>query len=203
MPSFPLMIDLRNKQVIIVGGGPIAERKIQPLLTSGALLTVVSPEVTPAIEALAREEKLTWREKNASPGDVEKAFFLIAAADKEINEKISRAAPENCLINNVSDGEKGNTAFPAIVRRGRLTIAVSTGGASPKAARRIKQELEETYGESYGQYMDFLHEVRLLLKRSDLADADRHRWLDEVTSPVYLAPEKQRAVLDRLEKLLS
>ncbi|TVP84727.1 MAG: NAD(P)-binding protein [Alkalicoccus sp.] len=203
MPSFPLMIDLRNKQVIIIGGGPIAERKIQPLLTSGAFLTVVSPEVTPVIEALALDKKITWRNKKADPEDVEKAFFVIAAADRETNEKISSAAPENCLINNTADGEKGNTAFPSHVRRGRLTIAVSTGGASPKAARKIKQELEKTYGEPYEQYMDFLYEVRLLLKASNLPESDKHWWLEEVTSPEYLSPEKQSDVLHRLEKLLS
>ncbi len=175
--SYPIMVDITNKQVVVVGGGKVAERKIRGLQEANANVIVVAPEVTEYIQQLANGGALVWRKKYFSPGDLEDAFLIIAATNnREVNEAVAQAAQPYQLINVVDAPTQSNFYVPSIVRRGKLTIAVSTEGASPTLAKKICQEIDEMYDEDYGNYIDFLYECRQYILRN-VSDSDKKQQL--------------------------
>ncbi|TEB10708.1 precorrin-2 dehydrogenase/sirohydrochlorin ferrochelatase family protein [Pelotomaculum propionicicum] len=151
-------LDLENKRCLIVGGGSVAQRKAVTLLECGALVHLVSPEVTPLIEELARQGKISHRRGCYESSDLEGMFLVIGASGREdVNRQVADdCLSRNLIVNIVDDPNKGNFFVPATVRRGALEIAVSTGGKSPLLARKIREELEKTYGEQYGEFLDML-----------------------------------------------
>lgn len=159
--GYPIMLNVANQHVVVIGGGKVAERKIHGLLEAKAKITVVAPEVTAGIQQLAAAGALVWRQKTFSPDDLDEAWVVIAATnDRDVNKAVAKAAKPYQLINIADDPERSNFHVPAVVRRGRLTIAVSTGGASPTVAQQIRRRLEEMYDEEYERYVDFLYECR-------------------------------------------
>lgn len=160
------MLNVANQHVVVIGGGKVAERKIHGLLEAKAKITVVAPEVTAGIQQLAAAGALVWRQKTFSPDDLDEAWVVIAATNnRDVNEAVAKAAKPYQLINIVDDPERSNFHVPAIVRRGKLAIAVSTGGASPTVAQQIRRQLEELYDDDYGRYIDFLYECRQFILR--------------------------------------
>jgi precorrin-2 dehydrogenase/sirohydrochlorin ferrochelatase len=165
--GYPVMLNIANQHVVVVGGGKVAERKIYGLLEAKAKITVVAPTITTGIQQLAADKKLIWRQKTFSPDDIVGAFIVIAATnDRDVNEAVANAVQPYQLLNIVDDPERSNFHVPAVIRRGRLTIAVSTGGASPTIAQQIRRQLEELYDDDYGRYIDFLYECRQWILRN-------------------------------------
>ncbi|WP_010531885.1 NAD(P)-binding protein [Lentibacillus jeotgali] len=202
MAGIPLMIDLTDKHVIVVGGGAVAERRIRATLEGGANLTVISPEITEGIHSLWLDGDLTWRKKRVAPGDLADAFLVIAATnDVQVNQSIVQASPSNALINDASDAEKGDLAFPSFFKRGLLSISVSTNGASPMLAAKIKQDLQAAYDNSYTDYVDFLYECRKQLKQSALSKHEQRLILQAILSDKFLNKEHQQKGLDWLAGL--
>lgn len=164
--GYPIMLNVANQSVLVVGGGKVAERKIYGLLEAKAKITVVAPTITTGIEQLVADKKLIWRQKTFSPDDMKEAWIVIAATNnRAVNEAVAKAAKPYQLINIADDPERSNFHVPAVVRRGRLTIAISTGGASPTIAQQIRRRLEELYDDDYGRYIDFLYECRQWILR--------------------------------------
>jgi precorrin-2 dehydrogenase / sirohydrochlorin ferrochelatase len=164
--GYPIMLNVANQHVVVIGGGKVAERKIHGLLEAKAKITVVAPAITAGIQQLVAARALVWRQKAFSPDDIEKAWIVIAATnDRDVNKAVAKAAKPYQLINIVDDPERSNFHVPAIVRRGKLAIAVSTGGASPTVAQQIRRQLEELYDDDYGRYIDFLYECRQFILR--------------------------------------
>ena len=149
----------------------MAERKITGLLECGARVTVIAPNVTNLIRETAESGTITWERRGYLRGDAASAFLVIAATgSQDVNRQVEREAEANGrLVNVVNDQDAGNLIVPAMVRRGRLNIAVSTSGASPLIAKRLRQELETAFGDEYAAYLDLLAAVRqrLLLEESD------------------------------------
>ncbi|MFC0297663.1 precorrin-2 dehydrogenase/sirohydrochlorin ferrochelatase family protein [Geobacillus jurassicus] len=204
--GYPVILQLRGRRAVVVGGGNVAARKIHGLLEAGADVVVIAPEAAPDIEALAAKEAIVWKRKRFDPNDLAGAFLVIAAtSDREVNEAVARAAEPGQLLNIVDDPERCDFHVPAVIRRGPLMISVSTGGASPALARRIRRELEEQYGDKYGPYLEFLRQARDMVLR-EVADAEGRkrlfralaadsfrqsgRWEEEFTR--LLAKEKER-----------
>ncbi|MGG1401466.1 NAD(P)-binding protein [Bacillus salipaludis] len=159
--SYPIMLNLEGKKAVIVGGGKVAERKIFGLLNTGAEISVISPEVTEEIQRLVTEGKVSWHCRAFSAEDLAETPLVFAATnDMEINQLVKAAAGPHQLITIADDPEGSDFHVPAMVRRGRLNIAVSTGGASPILASRIRSGLEEQFDESYESYLEFLFTVR-------------------------------------------
>jgi len=157
---YPILLNLQGKKCIVVGGGKVAERKALSLLKSGAKITVISPECTVRL----KKENLTGRIKYISRryknGDLKNAFLVIAATDAgETNRKISEDAPY--LVNVVDMPLLCNFIVPSVVRRGPLTIAVSTSGVSPSLARTIKKELEGLYGREFEKHLNYIKKIRV------------------------------------------
>ena len=163
MPDrYMISLDLSGKECLVVGGGQVAERKVRSLLECGARVRVVSPEISGGLKSLAEEGGISYRRGYYRAADLEGIFLVIGSTDRE---EVNRQVAEDCasrglLVNIVDDPTKGNFFVPAVVRRGALTIAVSTGGKSPLLARRIREELEKTYGPHYEEFLDILGELR-------------------------------------------
>jgi precorrin-2 dehydrogenase / sirohydrochlorin ferrochelatase len=165
---YPIHLHLKGRKVTVIGGGKIAERKIRGLLETGALVEIISPDITLTIQELIKSYPIEWKQKSYSDEDVSDAFMIIAATnDRSVNLSIARAY-QNKLVNIADDPEASNFLIPSVVKRGKLVISVSTGGASPILSTRIRAKLEEDFDERYEKYLDFLHMKRqFILKNVD------------------------------------
>lgn len=163
----PLLIDVKNKNVLIVGGGKIALRRLILFLEEGALVTVVSPVAAPEIIELSKLNQINWLEKKVEITDLQHAFIIIAATnDSTINEWIAENVSENQLVNVVSSAEKGNVTVPKSVKKGRLTLAVSTNGASPRLASQICDQLSTQFDDRFIKELDQLYVNRVIKKNN-------------------------------------
>ena len=163
MPLFPIFLDLRGKKVLIVGGGHVALRKAERLAPYGASITAVAPEFAPGFAALSG---VTALERRFQPGDVDGAALVIAATDDaELNAAVSElCAWEGIPVNVVDDLALCSFVVPALVRRGELSVGISTGGASPSAAQYIRRLVEEQVPGGFEEILDFLAARRAQLK---------------------------------------
>lgn len=177
----PFMLDLNKKNVIIIGGGKVAERRIFILLETGANLTVISPEVTENIQMLSERGRLQWKKKAFEEDDILNAFLVVIATNNpKVNNLVHVIAPEHMLMNDATDAKRGNIHFPTTIKRGRLTISIATNGASPMLTKKIKQELESYFPEKFSEYVDFLYECRELLKKTPLSKEEQHAILKKL-----------------------
>lgn len=163
----PLHIDVTNKKVLIVGGGKIATRRLQTFLDEGATVRVVSPEVSPEIFKLAKAGVIQWEQKEVTVEDLISPSIIIAATNyPEINEWIAEKASEHQLVNVVSQAEKGNVTIPKFVKKGRLTLSVSTNGANPLLAKQICEQLGGQFDEEFIAELNRMYEERKNKKRN-------------------------------------
>ena len=199
---YPLTVRVNEKRVVVIGGGKVAGFKIIPLLKQGADIVVISPELDANLVKLVEEKKIRWYQREYEKSDIKSAFLVVAASsDSILNEQVPEDAAENQLVNVITKPESGNVHFPAAIHRGLLNIAVSTGGASPKLAKKIRDDIANKYDETYESYLDFLYEVRLKLKDLQLEKRERNILLQEVLKSVYVQNEgKRESFLRELEE---
>lgn len=199
--TYPIMLDLTNKQVVVIGGGKVAERKIRGLIEAKANVVVVAPEITALIQRLVDEGALVWRKKCFSREDIKEAFLIIAATNERgVNESVAQAARPHQLINVVDNPTQSNFYVPSTVRRGKLTIAVSTGGASPILAAKIRREIAEKYDENYENYIDFLYECRQYILRNVSDSKKKQQLLQVITDESFRKTENWEEEFQKLFK---
>lgn len=159
---YPVMLNLKGKKCTVVGGGKIALRKIKGLVEGGARVKVVSPKLTPELEQIKKEGKITHVCRQYRKEDVENSFLVIGATQKrKVNEKIATEAKEKgSLVNIVDSPFLCNFFVPSFLKRGRLTISISTEGASPFLSKKVGEELERIYGEEYETFLDWMEQIR-------------------------------------------
>jgi precorrin-2 dehydrogenase / sirohydrochlorin ferrochelatase len=158
---YPIFLDVKGRSAVIIGGGKVAARKAAGLLEEGAKITVVSPALAPELQHFLKEGQITWVQKTFSPDDLMNAFLVFAATNsREINLQVKIAAKDGQLVNIADAPDASDFQIPSNVKRGKLTIAISTSGASPTLARKIRRDLEQKYDESYQEAVDFLHRCR-------------------------------------------
>ena len=148
MMRYPLLVDLASRRVLVVGGGPVASRKIEGLHAVGADITVIAPQVVPAIAEAAAAGSVSWLARPASVDDVDRGagwrLVVTATDDATLNLDIARTADVNgVLVNNVTASDGGPAAVPAVHRDGPVTLAVATGGISPGAAAWLRDRLAD------------------------------------------------------------
>ena len=178
MPAhYPVYLNLTGKKCLVFGGGPIAEDKIAKLQSTGAQVTIVSPTVTPNLQAWAHRGDFQWQPREYQAGDMEGAFLSIAATnDRQVNHEIFQEAERlGVLINVVDDPEQGTFIAPAVVRRGQVTLAISTGGASPALARKLREALTEAAVLEWADLARVLSLARKVVKKRGLT-VDPQRW---------------------------
>lgn len=179
---YPLYLYIDGQRVVVVGGGRVAQRKVRTLLAHGAQVTVVAPQVTDEIRALAGEGRVAWVPREYRDGDLAGARLVFSTTDdRAIDEAVAAEAQRCNIFANVADVPDLCTAVvPSIMQRGRLQIAVSTQGASPGTARDIRRALEDEYPAWWEPYLDLLAQVRALIKQRVAGPAS-------VRTPLYAA----------------
>ena len=201
---YPLFADLDGRRCVVVGGGMVAQRKVTTLLGCGAEVTVISPTLTRRLAALVHQGRVRGMRRRVRPGDLRGAWLVIAATDEPaINELVSRAATRARIFTNVVD-QKPLCSFiaPAIFRRGLLTIAVSTGGASPALAKQLRRNFAVTIGVDYSRMLRLLKSLRGAAKRQLPTHHDRKRYFDRLVSGrVFSLVRQGRAKAARQEAL--
>jgi precorrin-2 dehydrogenase/sirohydrochlorin ferrochelatase len=193
MKTYPVFTLIVDRPCLVVGGGGVGERKVLDLLEAGARVTLVSPDLTPALAALAAKGAIRHLQEDFQEEQVAGMALVIGATDDmAVNARVSAAAQARGIMVNIVDQPHLCTFIvPAQVRRGELTLAISTGGASPALARKIREELEHHFGPEYGPYLALLQAVRtrvLELRRGDPANKVLFKRL--VDSPLLPALSK-------------
>jgi precorrin-2 dehydrogenase/sirohydrochlorin ferrochelatase len=176
-----MMMNIHGKGVVVVGGGNVARRKVAALLEHGALITVVSPALDPALANLADQARITAIRRPFNDEDLDgyprPVLVFGATGDNEVNVKVYRAATERNIPCNIVDVPALCTFIvPAVVRRGDFAIAVTTGGASPALARRVREDLEKSYGPEYAAMTTLLARLREIALQ-DGASSNEHAKL--------------------------
>jgi precorrin-2 dehydrogenase/sirohydrochlorin ferrochelatase len=165
---YPLMADLTGKSCVIIGGGQVAERKAESLIDAGARVILVSPVCSPQIERWIQSGTVLVLRDYYRGGmqEIRDALLVFAATDsRAVNEAVCQEAKALGKLVSVADHTMGSSFIvPAVVRRGKLVIAISTGGASPAVAKKIRRELEQAFGQEYEVYLELLQELRLLIQ---------------------------------------
>ncbi len=166
MAYYPLFLDLTGRPCVVIGGGPVAERKVEGLLAVGASVTVVSPSLCPALEALARERRIRHVGREYAPGDLAGyQLAFVATDDSEVNQAVSREGQARGVwVNAADDPAHCDFILPSVLRRGDLVVAVATGGASPALSRAVREELEAYFTQDYAALAEVVAEVRRELK---------------------------------------
>lgn len=161
---YPVFLNLTGKKCLVVGGGRIAERKCISLIKAGAKVTVVSPELTARLEAYQKKGLINHLARSYRSSDLKAAFIVIAAtSSEEANARVfsdAAASATDKLLNVADNPALCNFIVPSVVKRGLLTIAISTGGASPAIAKAIRKELRELYGPEFSRYLMKVNKVR-------------------------------------------
>ncbi|TPV46338.1 NAD(P)-binding protein [Bacillus dicomae] len=199
---YPLTVRVEKKRVVVIGGGKVAGFKIIPLVKQGADTVVISPDLDANLVKLVEEKKIRWYQREYEKSDIKDAFLVVAASsDAVLNEQVAEDSAENQLVNVITNPESGNVHFPAAIHRGLLNVAVSTGGASPKLAKKIRDDIANKYDEAYEVYLDFLYEVRIKVKELPIEKRQRNILLQEVLKSIYVQSEQKRELfLQELER---
>lgn len=184
---YPVYIELRDQPCVVIGGGKIAEGKVDGLLAAQAIVTVISPELTVHLQELVNRKQITYLSRIYQPGDLTGAFMVICATDQpEINHQVSQEATANHqLVNVVDDTPRCNFIAPSILRKGDLTIAISTSGKAPALAVRLKERLQRELGPEYERFLELAGELREPLARR-IPDFETRKalWYELVDSEV-------------------
>lgn len=205
---YPVFLKLAGRQCLVVGGGQVAERKVAGLLDCGAVVRVVSPVITPLLSEMAGAGRISWRQGEFSLSDLEGVFLSIVATD---STAVNRAIAEECsrrgiLVNVVDDPEHADFFVPAVVRRGSLQIAISTGGKSPYLARKIREDLENIYSPVFEPFLDYLGKIRQRLLIGEPDPERRNEILTQLVDDETLNLLKQgqlEQAKERVKRCLS
>jgi uroporphyrin-III C-methyltransferase / precorrin-2 dehydrogenase / sirohydrochlorin ferrochelatase len=187
MRYYPVLLDLADRECVVVGGGTIAEGKIGPLVAAGARVTVVAPVLTPVLAVQLRAGRFAHVAREYRRGDLAGAFLVIAATDDaEMNHAVhAEAVAAGALINVVDDPPYCGFILPSVLRRGDLTVAVSSAGHAPALAVRVRERLEREIGDEYGRFLELAAEIRAPLAEA-IRDFERRKgiWYRLVDSDV-------------------
>ena len=167
---YPIMLNIQGEKCVIVGGGKVALRKAKMLLECGAKVTVISPALHQDLVRLAQDKAIRLIKRDYKPGDLDGTVIVIAATDaEEINRSVAHEAKKRgILVNVVDDPGESDFIVPSFLRRGDLTIAISTGGTSPALAKKIRTKLEQDFGKEYGLLLPLIGEVRSTVKEKEI-----------------------------------
>jgi precorrin-2 dehydrogenase len=183
-PLYIACLILKDRPCLVVGGGEIGLEKVEGLLACGADVTLVSPEAVPALASYAEEGSIRWEGREYRASDLEGRFLVVAATGAtEVNIAVHEDAERRQMLVNVVDVPPFcNFILPAIVRTGPLAIAISTSGASPALAKRLKREIAESFGEPYARLAVILNEERGWAKDTLPTYQDRKQFFESIVN---------------------
>ena len=183
-PFYIACLRLSGRRCLVIGGGEVALEKVEGLLACDADVTVVAPEAHPELSQLALEGSIRWERREYDPGDLDGSFLAIAATDDtDVNIRVYEDAEDRAMLVNVVDVPPlCNFILPAIVRTGPLAIAISTAGASPALAKRMKREIGELFGEPYALLAILLNDARGWAKGTLPTYQDRKEFFESIVN---------------------
>lgn len=207
MKHFPIFLSLKGKTCVIIGGGSVAERKVESLLNAEAAVTVVSPQLSPQLSYLSAEKQIKHLNRCYQSQDIDQAFLVIAATDQtEVNRTIAADADkQNIPVNVVDDIKLCSFIVPSVLDRSPVTVAVSTGGASPVLARQLRMKLETMIPSSCGELAALTEQYRERVKQKFATIEERKAFWENVLkgTPAELVYAGQlQAARDLLDQLL-
>ena len=190
---YPVMLNLENKRVLIVGGGEVAAKKTKMLLGQNAKICVVSPSLSQLMHTYYMNGNIEWVNREFNSNDTKNAFLVIAATNnRNVNECVLESCNENQLVN-IVDSPKDSTFYNmAYFERGKLKIAISTEGASPMLAKQIKSDLTDFFDESYEEYLKFLLTAREKIKLLVNDENRKHLLLQDLLHEKYRKDVQER-----------
>ena len=183
-PFYIACLKLEGRKCLVVGGGDVGLEKVEGLLACNGEVTLVAPEAIEPLRALADEGSIRWERREYEPGDLEGTFMVIAAtSDTDVNIGVYEDAERRAMLVNVVDVPPlCNFILPAIVRTGPLAIAISTAGASPALAKRIRDQIADEYGEPYARLAIMLNDVRGWAKGTLPTYGDRKAFFESIVN---------------------
>ncbi|MCZ7644765.1 MAG: bifunctional precorrin-2 dehydrogenase/sirohydrochlorin ferrochelatase [Planctomycetota bacterium] len=198
--GYPVYLDLRETPVLVVGGGAVAARKVRELARCGARITLVAPKVH---SALARRKGLALKRRGFRTSDLRGARLVFAATDDPaLNARLAKLARGRGLWCNVAaPPETGDLTLPAVVRRGRLSVAISTGGVSAAAAKALREELERRLDPGWGPFLALLEARRARIKRRVPDPAARRKLLQALGSPRWVRELRRRGCAETARRM--
>jgi len=208
-PYYPIFLNISGKRCVVVGGGEVALRKVKALLEHEASVEVISPDLCPGLSQLAKSRAIQVLQRSYDGGDLQGAFIAIAATDdgKTNSQVVEEARAKGVLVNVVDDSEHSDFIVPSQLRRGDITIAVSTAGKSPALAHKIRARLEKDFGAEYASLALLIGEVRAELKRQGIK-ASGHSWQEAIDLDVLIellragqSKQAKATLLANLERL--
>ncbi len=194
MPYYPILVDLQGKDVLVIGGGTVAQRKIETLLEYGAVVKLISRQLTPTLNRYLEKGKIKFLDEEFRANYLDGIFMVVASTDDaSLNHRISQeAGKKGLLINAVDQPSDCNFIVPAILRRGDLLIAVSTSGKSPALAKKVRVDLEDQFGLEYGTLLVIMGNLRKeILSRGLSQDENSRIFHDIVDSHILEAIRRE------------
>ena len=188
MRYYPIFMDLRGQRCVVVGGGGVAERQVRSLWRAGAMVHVISPDLTPGLALLAAKNRIKITPRTYREGDLGRPLLVFAATDdlaaqKQIREHAARAGAH---VTSVGSRVHSTFLVPASFEQGDLQVAISTSGASPALARRLRRHLQVTIGREYRPYVRFLQEARRQIMRTILTQQERAKVFRQLAGGAVL-----------------
>ena len=201
MAYYPVFLELQDRPCLVVGGGEVAQRKVAGLLAASARVTVIAPELTRALQRLLADGDIDCVQREYQEGDLEGfEICMVATDDGAVNAQVfAEGRGRHVWVNASDDATNCDFILPSVIRRGAITIAVSTGGSSPALARRLREELEAYLTEEMPALADLLGEVRSDLRSRGIAP-DQEVWQEAIDEKlrVLLAQRKYGQAKARL-----
>lgn len=188
MKPYPIfLIGLENRNCVVIGGGHEAEFKVKGLLDVAATVTVIAPELTEPLQAWAHDGRFVWLDRDYEPGDLRGAFLVISERGEPARNKAiyTEAEAEKAIVNVMDDVQHCNFVAGSVIRQGPLTMSISTSGAAPTLAVRLREEFEQRFDPAYGLFLEWMQALRPAMAATHPKFSERRRrWYEIVDSDV-------------------
>ena len=208
MPKYyPVNLNLKGRKCVVIGGGGVAERKVRRLLDCGAGVRIISPEITPGLKKLVKAKKIVFRNRRVSLKDISGAYLVVSAAgERKINSFVSSyCRRKGILINVVDSPRECSFILPSVVRRGDLSISISTAGIIPALSKKIRRDLEKIFGPEYAKLLKIMKELRPRAIRRIKDARSRKAFFEKAAGSgvlKLLKKNKERQAREKLERIL-
>jgi precorrin-2 dehydrogenase/sirohydrochlorin ferrochelatase len=204
---YPINLNLEGKKCVVIGGGKVAQRKVKRLLDCGANVKLISPKLTPTLRVLTKNNKIEFKNRWFSLRDISNVFLVICASNnRRVNSLVSSYCRKKGILVNVVDSPKEcNFILPSVVRRGNLTISISTDGISPALTKEIRQNLEKRFGIEYAKFLRIMQKMRPEAIRKIKGLKSRKAFFSRaIRSDIFnlLKKNKEKQVRQKLERIL-
>ncbi|MEW6410221.1 MAG: bifunctional precorrin-2 dehydrogenase/sirohydrochlorin ferrochelatase [Nitrospirota bacterium] len=202
MKYYSILLDLKGRSAVVVGGGSVAERKVLSLIECSADITVISPDATPVLKELSKQKRIRLLKRDFTTDDLNGALMVIAAtSNRKVNTAVSYEAKKRGILVNVVDvPEECSFIVPSVVQRGDLLIAISTSGKSPAMAKKIRVELESLYGKEYELFLSMMGEIRARAMKDIKNESKRQGLFSSLVSSDILKLLKEGKVKEAEEE---